>query len=484
MKSFFKRQSEKVFSTTRMGFKEKISLVLPKLPIEVANLITLTVMFKYFTDIVGINSALVGAVFFVLSIWNAVNDPIIGILIDRMPYNEKRGKYLFISKWSIPIIGVTMMAILFVDQSWPKALIYTYLLVMYILYEVGMTAYSTAMTSYVFIRLRDTEERMENSVISTYLIYILSAIISMIPLILFIGNRPPELITFVLIVLITLNTLLFWFATKRLKDSQEYYAGEFTNSDAQLAKDIQRYTKDIVKSRGFWVVNGIKYLFHMSVTYYFTFFLYYMDNVIEATSLQATIIDLANGLILFLIIPFIPSIARKYGTKKAFTIIAIPAIIGFTGLYFVNSAFTVFIAFSLIVVTHGGQMTVNGPAVSLVIDEDWQKTGVRKVGYINALSSLVIKPANGIRALLFGAVLSYYGYDGNLLVQSERAIQGLRVASSIVPLIAMVLCIILIQFLPYDRETEDKIIARRIEMEEENQADIEKKKEEEVYNFE
>ncbi len=191
MKSFFKRQSEKVFSTTRMGFKEKISLVLPKLPIEVANLITLTVMFKYFTDIVGINSALVGAVFFVLSIWNAVNDPIIGILIDRMPYNEKRGKYLFISKWSIPIIGVTMMAILFVDQSWPKALIYTYLLVMYILYEVGMTAYSTAMTSYVFIRLRDTEERMENSVISTYLIYILSAIISMIQLILFIGNRPP-----------------------------------------------------------------------------------------------------------------------------------------------------------------------------------------------------------------------------------------------------------------------------------------------------
>ncbi len=483
MKQFFKRQYDKVFTSKRMTFGERFFLVLPRLPLNVANLLVLVVMFKYFTDVVGIDPLHVGTIFMILSIWNAVNDPLIGVLMDRMPYIKNKGKYLYVAKLAVPVLGVTMLGLLFVQGGWATWMIYVYLLTMFILYEAGFTAFYTGVNSYIFLKLRNTEERMEYSVLLTYFTYILSAVITLIPLIMFVGDKPVDYITPVMIVIITLNALLFWVSLFKLKESPDSYKNDFTNSDAQLAKDIVRYTKDIIKSRGFWMVNILNYLFAMSVAYYFTFFLYYMDNIVMATSAQSVAIDLTNGLILFIFVPFIPAIYRKLGIKNTYALMIIPGMIGFLWLYFVNNIWMAFFAFSLIVITHGAQMTINVPATSLVIDEDWQRTGKRKVGYIGALNALVIKPANGIRAFIFGAVLSYYGYDGTAAVQTERAIEGLRLSSSLIPLISLSLAFIAVLFLPYDRKRENEIIANRLALEENNALSDEDAAVEEIYDF-
>ncbi len=479
---FFKRQYDKVFTSKRLSFADRFFLVFPRLPLNVANLLVQVVMFKYFTDVVGLNPLHVGTIFLILSIWNAVNDPLIGILLDRMPYIENKGKYLFIAKLTVPIIGVTSLGLLLVQGGWENWLVYTYLLTMFVFYEAGITAYYTGINSYLFLRLRNTEERVEYSVLATYFTYILSAVVTMIPLIMFVGDKPVSYITPVMIIIITANTVLFWVSLLKLKETPESYKEDFTNQDAQLAKDIVQYTKDIVKSRGFWVVNTLSYLFHLSVAYYFTFYLYYMDNIIGATSTQSVLIDLSNGLILFLFIPFIPAIYRRFGIRNAYALLMIPGIIGFMGLYFVNNVFTTFLVFALIVITHGAQMTISGPATSLVIDEDWQRTGKRKVGYISALNALVVKPATGIRSFVFGAVLAYYGYNGTAEVQTERAIEGLRLASSIIPLMALVLAFFVVMLLPYSKKRENEIIAKRREMEESG-ALGEDKDVEDIYDF-
>ncbi len=274
MKAFFKRAYDKVFTSKRLTFAEKFFLVCPKLPLNMCNLLVQVVMFKYFTDVVGLNPLHVGTIFMVLSIWNAVNDPLIGILLDRMPYIENRGKYLFVAKLTVPIIGVTMLGLLLVQGGWANWLVYVYLLTMFIIYEAGVTAYFTGVNSYIFLRLRDTEERMEYSILLTYFTYILSALVTLIPLIMFVGDKPVTYITPVMIGIITLNALLFWVSLIKLKETPESYKTDFVNSDAQLAKDIVRYTGDVIKSRGFWMVNILTYLFSMSVAYYFTFFLY------------------------------------------------------------------------------------------------------------------------------------------------------------------------------------------------------------------
>lgn len=468
LKGFFNKQYKKVFKSTRLTFAERFYLALPAIPLSLAGVMTFTIMFKYFTDVVGLNPAMVGSVFMLLSIWNGINDPLIGLLLDKMPYIKNKGKYLYVSKIAIPLITAPMILLLFVQGSWPDKLIYAYMLGMYIIYETGITAFASATGSYRFIRLKDSEERVECSMISTYLIFIFSAVVTLIPQIMFVGDKPSEYITPIMVIILTLNAGLFWFSIARLKDSEDFYLTDYVNEDAQLAKDIVRYVKDIIKLRGFWVTNIIGYFIGMSVAYYFTFYLYYMDDILNATSTQSIIIDLSTGIIAFLIMPIVPSICRKIGAKRSTVLVLIPGLMGFVLLYFTNSIPMVLISFTLIVICNASYTVVASPLGSLITDDDWQKTGERKVAFIGALSGLVSKPANGLRALIFGGVLAFYGYDGTAAVQSDRALEGLRVASSVVPFI-MVLCAIFVMiFYPYNLKKEKEIVAKREIMEAEH----------------
>ncbi len=48
---------------------------------------------KFYTDMVGLSPAIYGVVFLLFSIWNGINDPIIGYWADKRPFVAGRGKY-------------------------------------------------------------------------------------------------------------------------------------------------------------------------------------------------------------------------------------------------------------------------------------------------------------------------------------------------------------------------------------------------------
>lgn len=470
MKKFFKNKYNQVFTSTRLTFGERLALALPSMPPYLITILLFNVLFKYFTDVAGLDPLLVGTVFMLLSIWNAVNDPLIGLLLDKMPYIENKGKYLYVAKFAVPLITVPIFILLFVQSTWSEWFIYTYMLLMLAVYEAGATAYSTSINSYVFVRIHDTQERVEYSLLTTYMSYIFSGVITLIPLLMFVDDRPSKFITPMIMLVLALNVLLFWYSLRNLKDDASFYGANYINDDAKFAHDFVIYTKDVVRLRGFWIQNIISFLTAMSVSYYFTYYLYFVDDILNISGFQSFLIDTGNGLLAFLVIPTIPFIARKLGVKRTYTLAIIPAIVGFGLLYFTNGPVLLTISFALIVISNTSLMVAGAPVRFLVIDEDWQRTGTRKVGYINALNGLVNKPANGVRAMLLGAVLSYYGYVGNAATQTDQALQGIRVASSILPVAILLLALIAVAFLPYNFNREKEIIAIRKEMEEREQA--------------
>lgn len=66
----------------------------------------------YFTDYVGVSAAAIGMLFLVARIWDAVNDPMFGIIVDKV--NNKQGKYKFwinIASILLPIISFLVFCV-------------------------------------------------------------------------------------------------------------------------------------------------------------------------------------------------------------------------------------------------------------------------------------------------------------------------------------------------------------------------------------
>ncbi|MGL5549162.1 MAG: MFS transporter, partial [Culicoidibacterales bacterium] len=94
-----------------------------------------TYLMFYFTDVLGISSAFVGGLFFFARFWDAINDPVMGMVVENT--RTKWGKF---RPWIL--IGTLINAVSFVFLfSTPEALqgtgLYIYVTVTYIVW--GMT---------------------------------------------------------------------------------------------------------------------------------------------------------------------------------------------------------------------------------------------------------------------------------------------------------------------------------------------------------
>ncbi|MCC2878062.1 glycoside-pentoside-hexuronide (GPH):cation symporter [Lachnoclostridium pacaense] len=88
----------------------------------------------YFTDYMGVSAAAIGTIFLAARIWDAVNDPMFGIVVDKV--NRKPGKYKFwINIASLVLPVITLLVFCVPDISATGKLVY--ITITYVLW--GMT---------------------------------------------------------------------------------------------------------------------------------------------------------------------------------------------------------------------------------------------------------------------------------------------------------------------------------------------------------
>lgn len=90
----------------------------------------------YLTDI-GITAVAVGVVFLIARVWDAVNDPIFGAILDRL--HLKSGKFLPFLRASNIMLPLTVILLFAIPGSMPAGLKLAWAFVAYLLYDVAYT---------------------------------------------------------------------------------------------------------------------------------------------------------------------------------------------------------------------------------------------------------------------------------------------------------------------------------------------------------
>ncbi|MEX0326598.1 MAG: MFS transporter [Puniceicoccaceae bacterium] len=392
------------------------------------------VLFYYYTDVWGISPGIVGTLFLVARFWDAINDPVMGILADRT--QTRWGRYRPYLLWlAIPfgVIGFLTFASPGLEggmKIFYAASTYTVLGMIYTAINVPYSALMGVMTP-------ETEER---TILASYrFVGAFSAALiigaTVRPLASALGGGDEIVgyrLTFAILGALSSILFLFTFLTTR-----ERLAPEKKEADTSIRSDL----KILIRNKP-WVVMaaaGILTLSNVAVRAAVTFhyFKYYVGDTGEKFFLwmDLTSFFLSTGSLVFIVgIFFTNTLRKRFGKRNALI-----------GLTFLNAVAT--IAFfwvppddiALMVVVNLIGVLFAGPTPALVwamytdvADYGELKFGRRTTGLVFSAAIFAQKMGLMVGGTLSGWILGWVGFEANA-DQSDAAMLGIRVMFCFIP---------------------------------------------------
>jgi GPH family glycoside/pentoside/hexuronide:cation symporter len=444
-----------------LTFRQKALLSTPLPATWMSNVVIHNVYVKFYTDVIGLDPAYVGWVYLAFNIWNVINDPVFGVMLDKMRYKPGRGKFLRVMRTTVPFMLLGLVAMAWSDPSWSQTTLMWVFLIELFLFDVASTFYLIATTSYIYLAAPTREDRIDIEVGKTWIGNVTSAFATIVATQLLVGDTVTEHTTMATILMgvVALNAVLYLIPVLRLKDPPELYeqgdAGEQIVTWRQLVADA----RSILRMRAFWAwfAWGTTALAPMGM--YFTAFLYFMDHVIRSSGTEATITDVGSMAVVLLLLPLFARAIKRIGSRTSLYVGLVPYVLGLAALFFATQWWHALLCYIVLMSGRHIMMTTGAPLEAALVDENERATGTRKTGSFAALRALISAPLSGSQTALFLWLISAFGYDQGADVQSESAQLGIRIATAVVPIAFALVGAVALLFLPYTRKVEAELSA-------------------------
>lgn len=420
--------TEKVARIFRTSKKERFSYGSYFLGQNIIYMIVLQFLMLFYTDVVGIGAATVGILFGVARTWDAINDPMLGMLVDKS--NPKKGKFKPWINAVIPLMPlVTVFLFINPNMGAQGNLIYAYVTyiiwgMVYTISDVPIFALATVMTDQV-------DER------TSLITYgrVAALIAAVIGLALFMPIVQATSWTTAAIVMMTIAFLFMvpirFFAVERITHDR---------GDGITFKEIVHFIKSNKPLLVFYAAFLILGMFNTVVVAgaYFATYLLNDANLIG-------ILGLAGMLPLLFIVPSLPVFIRKFGKKKIFITGILVGIVSSMLLYIVG-----YDNLALVLVLNAIRTaSVNMPLLMLgmfsadFVEYGHWKSGKRAEGISFSVQTFATKFASAIGAVIGGVFLEkVYGFVANA-EQSAKATAGIFALYTWIPVVGMVIGLII-----------------------------------------
>ncbi|MDE6204267.1 MAG: melibiose:sodium transporter MelB, partial [Lachnospiraceae bacterium] len=391
----------------------------------------------YFTDTLYLAPAFVGILFFVARIWDAVNDPMMGMIVDNT--RSRYGKFRI---WLVigTLANSVVFVLLFHSFHLKGTALYIYVSVMYILYGMTYTIMDVPYWSWLPNLTNDPREREKVSVIPRFFASLAGFSVATFGLYVIHGlNRAAGeenlyaehgytvfAIIIAVIFIVTIGITVF-----NVKE-------EDTLGSKASKTNLKQAFRIIIQNDQLVAFIGLLLTFNLCTQIAKSFAVYYFKNVCGNEYLYSifgfAIIAEMAGLIFF------PKIAAKISREKVyFWACALPVIgfilLGAFGFIAPRNAVFVVISCAFIFFGSGLSLGVTTCCMADVIDYGEVKFGVRNESVTCSAQTFLMKAATAAAGGLSGVGLQIVGYNAKLETQSTGTIMGIRVMMIIVPII-------------------------------------------------
>ncbi|MFZ0452146.1 MAG: MFS transporter [Ignavibacteriaceae bacterium] len=417
----------------------------------------------FYTDVFGISAAAVGTMFLVTRIWDAVNDPMMGVIADRT--HSKFGKFRpYLLYVAVPFAIIGLLTFTTPDFNYTGKLIYAY--VTYTLMMMIYTMVNVPYASLLGVITNNLEER--TSLASWRFIgaftgglVVTATANSLVEY--FGGNSNPAkgyqwTVGFYAVLAAIFFILTFAGTKERLKPAA---------SKNSLKDDL----KDIGKNGPWFIMLGagisvliFNSLRDGSILYYFKYYIkdqninffghQYSFNYSVLSSAYMTIWLATNIIGVILAKP----VSSKIGKKKTFLLSTVlSALLSFV-LFFLQPSQIglIFLSNIFIGISAGIVLPLIWSMYADISDYSEWKTGRRATGLIFSSSSMSQKFGWTIGGALNGWLLSAFGFQANVQ-QSDESLLGIRLMISVIAGIGAILAILFIFFYPLNEDFMNKV---------------------------
>ena len=425
-----------------------------------------TYLMMYLTDYRSVAPAFVGGLFMVARIWDAFNDPFMGMIVDNT--RTKWGKF---RPWILigTVINAIVLVLLFMDNGLEGKAYLVWCSVFYILWGMTYTVMDIPYWSLVPALTEDENERSQISAIPRIFASCAWLVINSFGLIMVAwlgrGNDVRGfaiLASIISVVFIIASVLTCLTCKERIVITQ----AEKTS--------IKGMVKVLFKNDQVKIILGIALFFNIAYQLSNSFALYYFKYVAERT------FDIEGNGILYPMyagvagfaqmgsMAVLPFLSKKIGKKMSFFLASFCPVFGFALLWVLGyvaptSVIGVAVCSGIINIGIGFMLVFITVILSEVVDYGEYKLGTRNESILFSMQTFVVKFAGALSGFISGVGLALIGYQANVQ-QTPMAENGMRIIMFLIPAVLSALCFLLYakgykltpQFYKKVRETIDE----------------------------
>lgn len=425
----------------RLSLKEKVGYGVGDMASSlVFSTINMFLMF-YYTDIYGLSAALVGTLFLVTRLWDAVSDPLMGAIADRTrsPFGKFRPYLLWVSA---PLGIAAVLTFTTPDVSDTAKVVWAFAT-----YALLMTCYTAINIPYSSLPAMMTGNNRIRTELASYRMFFyfsgaLIVALLTLPLIELLGQgNPRQGYQYTMILLAGLAVALF--------------ATTFVTTRERVAPIVQPHDlkadlKVVSRNPAFWVLLLIGVLLFSLTFMPFTVGLYYFSYVVGDQSLASGYFAAGNlGMISGALVSM--QFTRRFCKKRVMIMAQLAAAL-LSSFFYVVDPDTTWQVYGLFFAIQSCT-AVSVPIIwSMVADTadyaEWTQKR-RVIGITTSSITFSHKFGMGIGGAMSGALLSYFGYVPGM-EQTDTALQGIILQMSLLPAAGYALVAFVTRFYPID----------------------------------